>query len=91
MAARKHQAHQSAVRERIKVSQLLNRLQKNALGELEAPLTRDQIKCIEILLAKAIPDLKSIEHTGEGGGPIKTEIAWATSAAEAVQDPSAAS
>lgn len=91
MAARKHQAHHSAVRERIKVSQLLNRLQKNALGELDPPLTRDQIKCIEVLLAKAIPDLKAVEHSGPDGGPIKTEFSWATSAAEAVKDPSAAS
>lgn len=88
MAARKLQAHHSAVRERIRTSQLLNRLQSNALGTLTPALTRDQIKSIEILLAKSIPDLKSVEHTGEGGGPIAMSFRWASSKSEAVEDPS---
>lgn len=39
------------------------RLVGHANGEIE--LTRDQIKSIEILLKKTMPDLKAIEHSGE--------------------------
>lgn len=44
-------------------SMLVNRLIDNAIGKVE--LTAGQIKSIEILLRKTIPDLKSIEHSGE--------------------------
>jgi len=59
-------------REKIQTSMLINRLYDNALGEIE--LTASQLKSIEILLKKTIPDLKSIEHRGEGGGPIQQSI-----------------
>jgi hypothetical protein len=54
-------------REKIQTSMLLIRLEKHALGEVE--LSATQIKAIEILLRKALPDLQSIEHSGsvEGG------------------------
>ena len=48
------------VREKIRVSQLINRLIKR---ELE--LSRTQIRAAEILLKKALPDLQAVQHSGE--------------------------
>lgn len=61
--------HQDDVRAKIQASQLINRLSDHALKDLE--LSQTQIKAIEILLRKSLPDLSSIELTGEGGGPIQ--------------------
>lgn len=62
MAIRKQLSHDNKTRERIKTSQLINRLQSNALGEIE--LTKDQIRSIEILLKKTLPDLQQVSHEG---------------------------
>ena len=59
---------------------LVNRLYKNAQGELKTPkgdsieLTSGQLKSIEILLRKLVPDLKAIEHTGKDGAPIENSL-----------------
>lgn len=49
-------------RERIKVSQLINVLEKQALsgGSMEPT----QLRAIEILLKKSLPDLTNVNHTG---------------------------
>ncbi|MBT2300382.1 hypothetical protein J7E70_07880 [Variovorax paradoxus] len=61
--------HQADVRSKIQASQLIKVLQDHALkGEKDFDPTR--MKAIEILLKKSLPDLSSVEHTGEGGGPI---------------------
>lgn len=61
--------HQADVRSKIQASQLINVLQKHALeGMKDFDPTR--MKAIEILLKKSLPDLSSVEITGEGGGPI---------------------
>lgn len=67
MAARINRSHDQRTREKIRTSQLVNRLQSFAEGEVE--LTRDQIKAIEVLLKKSLPDLASvtIEGTGDKG------------------------
>ena len=66
--------HQDDVRKKIQVSQLLNVLQHHALnGDTEIPPSR--MKAIEILLRKSLPDLSSIELTGEGGGPVQAALA----------------
>lgn len=70
MAARIRKQHQDEVRSRIQVSQLINVLERQALGEGE-DLTPTRMKAIEILLRKSLPDLSSIELTGEGGGPVE--------------------
>ena len=62
MAARLNRRTADAVRERIRVSLLIRRLMQHSMGEIE--LKDSQIRSIEILLRKAIPDLKSVEHTG---------------------------
>src|SRR5262249_45554976 len=55
MAKRKMLFHPDYVREKIRASQLINRLQNCALGKIE--LTMPQIRAIEILLRKCLPDL----------------------------------
>jgi hypothetical protein len=70
MAARIRQHHQDEVRARIQVSQLINVLENQALGE-GADLSPSRMKAIEILLRKSLPDLSAIELTGAGGGPVR--------------------
>lgn len=71
MAARINSKHDEKTRLKIQTSQLVNRLQSFANGEVE--LTRDQIKAIEVLLKKSLPDLSSMTIAGdEDGGAIKT-------------------
>jgi hypothetical protein len=60
--------HQADVRAKIQASQLIKALQDHALKGGEFEPTR--LRAIEILLKKSLPDLVSVEHTGEGGGPI---------------------
>jgi hypothetical protein len=56
--------HTEAVKERIRTTQLLNRLRDNALAEKEF-MTSGQIRSAEILLRKVIPDLAAVQHSGE--------------------------
>jgi hypothetical protein len=76
MAARKHLSHDAKTRERIRTSQLINRLHDNAFGKVE--LSATQIKSIEILLRKSLPDLSSIhiEGTIETQPPAFTVHDW---------------
>jgi hypothetical protein len=63
MAKRKMLFHPDYVREKIRASQLINRLQKCAFGEIS--LTMTQLRAIEILLRKCIPDLAAAEIKSE--------------------------
>lgn len=56
-------------RAKIQASQLVNRLQKHGFGEVE--LSNTQVKAIQILLDKSLPNLQAIQLTGEGGGPVQ--------------------
>lgn len=72
MAARLRKLHSDEVRAKIQASQLINVLQNHALsGEGEMSPTR--MKAIEILLRKSLPDLSSVELTGQEGGAIQIE------------------
>lgn len=73
MAARLNPSHDSRTRDKIKTSQLINRLMKHANGEVE--MTNTQVRAAEVLLKKVLPDLGTIQHTGEDGGPINHSIA----------------
>jgi hypothetical protein len=57
--------HDDATRQKIQTTQLINRLQDNAMGKINPELSSAQVKSIEILLRKALPDLSSVEHSGE--------------------------
>jgi hypothetical protein len=73
MAARLRKTHQDDVRGKIQASQLVNRLTNHALGEVE--LSATQVRAIEILLKKTIPDLSSVEHSGDPENPVVL-VAW---------------
>ena len=64
-------ARQDEVRAKIQVGNILDRLQKAGSGEIE--LSATQMKAYEILLRKSLPDLSSVEVTGEGGGPLTVD------------------
>jgi hypothetical protein len=68
MAARLNPRHQEMVRDKIQASQLINRLENHALGEAE--LSQTQIKAIEILLKKTLPDLSNVQLTGDPENPV---------------------
>jgi hypothetical protein len=57
------------VRDRIRVSMLVKRLTDHAVGKVEMSPT--QVKAVEVLLKKSLPDLAAIELSGkEDGAPI---------------------
>lgn len=62
MAARIQPKLTAAWRNKIKISMLINRLAKHAQGLIE--LSPTQVRAIEILLRKALPDLQSVEMQG---------------------------
>ena len=70
MARRLNPKHDEQTRAKIQTSQLVNRLNKNALGELPKEMTNGQIKSAEILLKKTLPDLQSITYSGDDDEPI---------------------
>ena len=76
MAARIRKQHQDEVRARIQVSQLINVLEKQALGESE-DLSAARLKAIELLLRKSLPDLSSVEHSGDPDRPQEHVFRWA--------------
>ena len=69
MAARiRHIKHQNDVREKIRASQLVNRLENHVLGD--AKLEASQVTAALGLLKKCVPDLQATELTGKDGGPV---------------------
>ena len=72
MAARIRKTHQEEVRLKIQASQLINRLTDHALGNLD--LSSSQIKAIEILLKKTLPDLTQVQGTGEDGEHLHRDV-----------------
>lgn len=55
-------------RQKIKTTQLINRLQDHGFGTVE--LSTTQVRAIDILLKKSVPDLATVTHQGPDGGPI---------------------
>lgn len=72
MAARNKATHDAKTRERIQTTQLIKRLTAHALGEIE--LSSQQVRAIEILLKKTLPDLQSITLEG-GDSPVQFVVA----------------
>ena len=60
----------SHARKIINAEKLLNLLQDNVLDPDAEPLNQNKLHAIKILLAKAIPDLKAVEHTGNIDGEV---------------------
>ena len=63
---------QRKVREKIKTSQIINRLADHIHDKAE--MTSTQIRAAEILLKKALPDLSSVEMTGDADNPIHHDV-----------------
>lgn len=73
MAARKNKINiDDKTKKLISASQLLNRLKSHANHEVEMSST--QVQAAKIYIGKFIPDLKAMEITGEGGGPLVIEV-----------------
>lgn len=75
MAARKDGLHSERVRARIRLSQLVTRLQNNALGRNGVVMNQQQIDSAKFLIGKALgnpPERK--ELSGPGGGPMEHEV-----------------
>lgn len=71
MAARLRKTHQDDVRAKIQTSQLINRLTDHALGNNEIKLDPSQVRAIEVLLKKTLPDLSAIELSGDADSPVE--------------------
>lgn len=68
MAARLRKNHQDEIRAKIKTSQLINRLENHIFGDVE--LSASQVRGIEILLSKTLPNLQATEITGDVENPV---------------------
>lgn len=75
MAARMRLSHQADVRAKIQASQLVNRLQKHADGEIE--LSATQVQAAKILLDKSISNAPT-EISGPDGDAIRVNAAEIT-------------
>lgn len=71
MAARLNKLHTEEIRKKIQVSQLLNVLTNHALGDGEE-ISMSRMKAIEILLRKSLPDLSSVQVSGDPENPLQT-------------------
>lgn len=69
MAARLRKGHQDEIRSKIQTSQLINRLTEHALNGLE--LSPTQVRAIEVLLKKSVPDLQAIQLSGDEDNPVE--------------------
>lgn len=73
MAARLRKTHQEDVRTKIRVTELINRVQAYALGELDdSDVSSTRLNAIKMLLAKTLPDLTSVEISGDSDNPLQT-------------------
>ena len=72
MAARLNGAHAKDIRDKIKTTQLINRLQNYVLGD-DVKLDPGQVTSALGLLKKTLPDLSAAELSGKDGDPIKHE------------------
>ena len=69
-ARTRKQRHDDFTRDRIRTTQLVNRLTDHALGDDEI-MTDSQVRAALGLLKKSLPDLAAHAHTGEGfTGPV---------------------
>ena len=73
MAARINKPlHDDKTKDLIRARQLLNRLSSFANGKIE--LNSAQVKAAQVVIGKVIPDMKAMEISGNGGGPLVVEI-----------------
>jgi hypothetical protein len=69
VAERLRKFHQDEVRTKIQTSQLINRLTDHALN---GPcLDASQVRAIEILMKKTLPDLSAVQVSGDEDNPLE--------------------
>lgn len=66
--------HDEETRAKIQTSQLLNRLNDHVFNGVEISTT--QMKAIEILLRKTLPDLAAVQISGDQDQPVKMVVEW---------------
>ena len=66
--------HDEETRAKIQTSQLLNRLNDHIFADADVSAT--QMKAIEILLRKTLPDLSAVTIGGDEDSPIKLVVEW---------------
>lgn len=75
MASRKNKiTHDDKTKKLIQASQLLNRLISFANGEIE--MTQAQVNAARVVIGKSIPDLKSVEISGNEEKPLRVAVGW---------------
>lgn len=75
MAARMRKTHQDDVRAKIQVSNLLNRVNKYAMGELtDDDISPNRLNAIKLLLSKALPDLSTVTIKGDEDNPLQNRV-----------------
>lgn len=75
MAARLRKTHQDDVRLKIKTTELINRVQDYALGVIgDEDVSSNRLNAIKLLLNKALPDLQSVELTGDADNPLSISL-----------------
>ena len=73
MAARTRKPlHDERTKERIRASQLLNRLNDFVNGKCE--LSPAQVQAAKIVIGKVIPDMKAVEISGDPDKPIQSRV-----------------
>ena len=65
--------HQEDVRKKIQVGQLIKVLEDHALSDNEKELSASRLKAIQLLLNKSLPDLSSMQLTGDDDKPVVME------------------
>lgn len=60
--------HTDEIRNKIRASQLVNRLENHVFGEVEMNST--QVTAALGLLKKCVPDIQAIQHSGDADNPL---------------------
>lgn len=74
MAIRKRLSHDDKTREKIQTSQFINRLTQFINGKIE--LSPAQVRAIEVLLKKTLPDLQAVSLDGKLDAQVVGEIVF---------------
>jgi hypothetical protein len=64
--------HDPLTKERIRASQLLNRLTQFANGEIEHSAA--QVQAAKVVIGKVVPDMRAVELTGKDGGDLVVKV-----------------
>jgi hypothetical protein len=66
--------HQDDIRKKIQVSLLIKKLEDHALSkDDQAEISNSKMRAIQILLGKALPDLSSVQISGDDNQPLVIE------------------